>query len=310
MDNVLLVLLTYTAYVFIVVMYGKKAYRFATLPRHLRWDLYPVIHEPTYRYGGSYYEHPRWWKKPTHRSFLRSFLFVLKDTFYLGEYFQRNKSYWLVLFPWHLGFILIITFHILCFLAAVTMVLGFSVAFGSPDMLGRIFYYVILFSGVCSFILGTFGSVGMMVKRLSDRDLRGFASPMNYFSYLLTLVVFLSGIYAWRADPTFADYREFWTGVITFSPKGVQPASALHIVLFDMFLFYLPLTRSMHYITRFFAYFWVYWDDEPNVKGSERDKKIQELLDQPVTWAAGHIQSGKKWAELAMGMPADPQTNS
>ncbi len=304
MGTTLLVILTYVAYVYIVVMYGKKVYRFASLPVHLRWDLYPVVHEPKYKYGGSYYEDPQWWTKRRSKSVIRSFFYVLKDTFYLGEYFHKNRGYWFWLLPWHLGFILIITLHILCFLAALAMVLGLSVAAGSPHLAGRIFYYFILFSGLCSFVLGAFGSIGMFVKRVSDRDLREFASPMNYFSYLFTLTVFLSGLYAWYyVDPTFSEYREFWSGIIAFSPKHVEPGSAVHIVLFDLFLLYLPLTRSMHYISRFFAFFWVYWDDAPNVKGSETEKKLQALLDQPVSWSGPHIEPGKKWTDLASGMP-------
>jgi nitrate reductase gamma subunit len=306
MGNVLLVILTYTAYVFIVVMYGKKAYRFLTLPMHLRWDLYPVMREPAYRYGGSYYELPKWWNEVSNRpkNFLRCFLYVLKDTFYLGEYFNRNRSYWSVLLPWHLGFILIIALHVFCFLAAVAMVFGLDVAAGSPYAAGQAFYYLILVIGVSSFILGLVGSIGVLIKRLTDPDLRAFASPINYFGYVFTLIVFLSGLYALKSDPTFSGYREFWTGVITLSPKGVEPASALHIVLFDLFLLYLPLTRSMHYITRFFAFFKIYWDDEPNVRGSERERKIEALLGQPVTWSAPHINGGgKKWTDLASGMP-------
>ena len=86
--------------------------------------------------------------------------------------FRRNKSYWSVLLPWHLGFMLIIAFHILCFLAALAMVFGLSVTSGSPDAAGRILYYLILFSGASSFILGTVGSIGVLVKRLSDRPQR------------------------------------------------------------------------------------------------------------------------------------------
>lgn len=305
-ENAMLVVLTYAAYIFITVMYGKKVYRFVTMPPHLRWDLYPVQHEPQYKYGGSRYEDMQWWlKSRPKRSVFRCFVFLLKDTFYLGEYFHKSRSYWLVLFPWHVGFILIITFHILCFLAAVLMVLGVSVAGGSTNIVGMAFYYSILLCGVCSFTAGALGSIGMFIKRVSSKDFRDFASPINYFSYLFTLVVFVSGLYAWwYVDPTFSEYREFWTGVITFSPKHVDPASVVHIVLFDLFLFYLPLTRSMHYISRFFAFFWVYWDDEPNAKGGEREKKIQQLLDQPVGWSAPHIQTGKKWTDLASGMPS------
>jgi len=65
-------------------------------------------------------------------------------------------------------------------------------------------------------------------------------------------------------------------------------------------LLYLPFTRSMHYITRFFSFLWVHWDDKPNSKGSEIEKKVQKWLNQPVSWSGPHIQSGQKWTDLAL----------
>jgi len=195
---------------------------------------------------------------------------------------------------------LIITLHVLCFFAAVATLVGLSVSSESQTLFGRIFYYSILLTGVGSFVTGSFGSAGMIVKRLSSRELRAYASPINYFNYLFLLGVFLSGFYAWCfVDPTFSDYRQFWRGLITLTPQNVGLASALHIVLFGFLLFYLPFTRSMHYITRFFAFIWVRWDDRPNLRGSAIEKTVQEYLDRPVSWSAPHIQPGKRWVDLA-----------
>ena len=90
----------------------------------IRWDLYPVIHEEQYRYGGSYYEKQEWWTRPRPKKTGRSLWYALKDNFYMGEYYKRNPLYWLFLLPWHLGFIFIIMFHILCFFSAIAMVGG------------------------------------------------------------------------------------------------------------------------------------------------------------------------------------------
>jgi hypothetical protein len=37
----------------------------------------------------------------------------------------------------------------------------------------------------------------------------------------------------------------------------------------------------------------------PYVKGNEIERKMKEHLEQPVTWSAPHIQSGKRWREVA-----------
>jgi nitrate reductase gamma subunit len=181
------------------------------------------------------------------------------------------------------------------------MLLDVPVSDESTNILGKLIYYAILITGVTSFVAGSFGSVGMFVKRMADRDLRAYASPINYFNYLFLLAVFVSGLCAWYfTDPTFAGYREFWKGLITFNFKNMELMSAIHIILFSLLLIYLPFTRSMHYITRFFAFLWVNWDDDPNLKGSEIEKNAQKWLNQCVSWSAPHIQPGEKWKDLAL----------
>jgi nitrate reductase gamma subunit len=295
-----LAVLTYFAYVFIVVMYSLKAVKIARMPVHLRWELYPVIPEMETKSGISYYEDLKQWLKHRQKTLLRGILFLLKENFCLSEYFRRNRGYWLVLLPWHIGFILIVAFHILCFFSAVAIVAGVSVSAESASILGIILYFLVLLAGVVSFIVGAFGSVGLTIKRLGDKDLRAFSTPQNYFNYLFTLVVFLSGLYAWYfVDPTFSEYREYWKGLVTLNFVNVEPAAAIHIIIFDLFLIYLPFTRSVHYITKFFAYLWVKWDDRPNLRGSKIEGELKKWLNKPVSWSAPHIQPGRTWAEIA-----------
>ena len=298
--RIFLALLTYFAYIFIVVAYGRKIVKYLSLPTHLRWELYPVMHEERYSYGGSYFEHVDWVTKARKRNLLRSIIYLLKEYLVLGEYFSRHKSYWLALYPWHIGFILIITFHILCFVGAVAMVLGTPVSPTSTTWIGLTLYYLILLTGVISFITGLVGSIGMIIKRTIDYDLRSYASPQNFLTYLFCLVVFASGLYAWYfVDPTFDEYREFWKGLVTLTWIDVAPAAAAHILIFDLFLIYLPFTRSMHYITRIFAFFLIRWDDEPNFRGSRLETKLLKLLSQEITWSAPHLKGHKTWKEAA-----------
>ena len=296
--NVFLAVLTYFGYVFVTAMYTVKAVKFLHLPRHLRWELYPVMHEEKYRYGGSYFEDLNWIEEGRRKAWPRSILFLLKEYFTLGEYFRRRKGYWLALYPWHIGFILIICFHIFTFFAALAMVFGLPVSSDSPILAGKAFYYVVLLVGLVAFISGVLGSIGIMIKRIADYDLRAYATPQNYFTYLFCLAVFLSGLYAWAfVDPTLAEYRHFWVGLITAKPVAVAPGAALHIILFDLFLIYLPFTRSMHYITRIFAFILIRWDDEPNRRGSKLERELIKLFGEKPTWAAPHIKQGKTWGE-------------
>ncbi len=283
---------TYIAFIFVIAVYAVKVLKVARMPMHLRWELYPVPHEKGAKYGGSYLEEPEWWTKPQERNTLRSTIYMLKQYFLFNGYFFRNRRYWVSLYPWHIGFYLIVLFHALAFIGAL-----FIIATGN---VGTGLYYATLVVAVGSFITGCFGSIGLFIERLVNKGLRDYASPVNYFNYIFFLIVFLSGLVAWVFfDPTMHAYREFWRGLITLNYTSVEAATYAHVILFALFLIYLPFTRSTHYITNLLAYVGVFWGDKPNLRGSKIERQIGEQLEKPVHWSAPHIQSGKKWSDIA-----------
>ena len=292
--SLLLAAATLAGYFFIIAMYSLKIIKFLGLPTHLRSEIYPFIP------GGNSFIDPEYGIRPKSKDRLRKVFFLLKDYVLLGEYFNQDKKYWLALHPWHIGFICLITFHIFSLLGALGLVSGIPVAPGSPSAIGTAIYYTSLYLGVISFIAGLWGSIGILVMRVADRKLRDYATPLNFFTYLFLLAVFLSGLYSWYfVDPGFSEYRQFWRGLLTLRPISVEPATAIHILLFALFLMYLPFTRSLHYITRLFAFFLIRWDDEPNIRGGALEKKIRNLLDQRVSWRGPHIQTGASWSTIA-----------
>lgn len=292
---------TYVSYIFVIVAYTYKILKIARMPLHVRWELYPIPHEKGYKHGGSYLEESEWWTKPQEKNNLRSALHMLKQYFLFNGYFHKKRSYWVSLYPWHIGFYLIVLFHILTFFGALTMVtIGIDISSVSASGLGTGLYYLTLVVAVGSFILGSFGSIGMLIERLVNKELKEYAAPKNYFNYVFFLIVFLSGLVSWYFfDPTLSAYREFWSGLITLQYTSVEAATYTHIMLFSLFLIYLPFTRSTHYITIFFAFFGVLWGDKPNLRGSDIERGVQEMLDKPVHWSAPHIQSIKKWSDVA-----------
>lgn len=291
-------ILTYFAYIFIIAAYTVKIVKYLKLPVHLRWELYPVIHEETYHYGGSCFEKTNWWDKARKRRNLKGFLWLLRGYFTLDDYFKQNLFYWLGLYPWHIGFILIIIFHILCFLGGLLILSGISIGHDSVEITGRFFYYAILLTGVISFISGAIGSIIILINRVIDKNLKTYASPLQFFMYIFTLAVFLSGLYSWYyTDPNLEEYRQFWVGLLTLNFIGVGNATMVHIILFDLFLIYLPFTRSLHYITRFFAFFFIRWEDEPNIRGGELEKRLMQQLENRITWSGPHIMTEKTWKE-------------
>jgi nitrate reductase gamma subunit len=296
--QILLPIATYFGYIFIIVMYSAKLVKYLNLPMHLRSEVYPVIPGDQRSREKSYYENLDWWTKVRRRNNLRRIWFLISDYLALREYFRRDPGYWVVLYPWHIGFITIITFHILSFFGALFSVQGIPVTNESPSVVGKVMYYLCLSTGAISFTAGVFGSIGVFLKRLATKDLRDYATPQMYFTYLFLLAVFLSGLYAWRfVDPTFSEYRDFWRGLITLKWIDVGPASALHILLFDLLLIYLPFTRSLHYITRLFGFLLIRWDDEPNLRGSHTEQKISQMLNWKLSWGGPHIKHGSTWKE-------------
>jgi len=228
-------------------------------------------------------------------------IYMLKRYFLLDGYFGRNKRYWFALYPWHIGFYLIVMFHGIAFLGAFILATSdIAISGNSSNILGVLVYYGTIIIAVGSFTLGSIGSVGLLIQRLSDKGLKAFASPQNYFNYIFFLIMFLSGLvaYIWY-DPTFVAYREFWEGLITLNFTHVEAATYIHIILFSLFLIYLPFTRSTHYIIILLAYLGVLWNDKPNIRGGEMEKDIEAQLGRKVSWSAPHIQTGKIWSEVA-----------
>jgi nitrate reductase gamma subunit len=300
---------TYFGYLFIITMYSVKVAKYLRLPIHLRSEVYPVIPGDQLSREKTYYENLEWWTKPRQQNKLRRLWFLFSDYLLLAEYFRRDRGYWLVVYPWHIGFIFIITFHILSFFGALFEWFGVSVTPNSSFLFGIGLYYVSLATGVVSFVSGLFGSIGVFIKRLVRSDLRDYASPQTYFNYLFLLMVFLSGLLSWIfADPTFSKYRGFWKGLIVFKPIDVEAVVAVHILLFAFLLIYLPFTRSLHYITRLFGFLLIRWDDEPNLRGSLLEREVEEALQQKLNWRGPHIQSGSSWRDVASGK-ASPGRN-
>ena len=118
---VILFILVLASYLYIAGTYTYRAIKYARMPVHLRWELYPVPHEEG-RGGGSYLQELEWWKKPRRRSLIRDIIFIAKDYMFFIQYFRQNKGYWSVLYMWHIGFYLIVAFHGLVAIGALAMI--------------------------------------------------------------------------------------------------------------------------------------------------------------------------------------------
>jgi nitrate reductase gamma subunit len=295
-------LLMYAAYAIFFVGTGYAAYRLAKMPVHLRWDLYPIPHEKgRAHYGGSYFEEVNWWTKPAQVSVRSELTEMAKEIFFIQSMYHNNRPLWIFSFPFHLGLYMSVVFVLLIFFGAFLQLLGVPVSPDGGNVLGQAVYHVTTPFGLIGSVLVILGAVGLFLSRMTRRELRRTSVRGDYFNLALLIAVFVSGLIVWATEEhAFAEARGFIAGVISFKPTGpVSAGFATHMVLAAAFLIYLPFTHMTHFVGKYFTYHKVRWEDEPNIRGSDLEKKITEALGYQLTWSAPHIKTGGTWAEAA-----------
>ena len=67
----------------------------------------------------------------------------------------------------------------------------------------------------------------------------------------------------------------------------------------------------MHFVAKYFTYHEIRWNDEPMEQGSKMENEVKELLSQPVSWAAPHLDAdGKKnWVDIVTTVPQKEKVN-
>jgi nitrate reductase gamma subunit len=272
-----------------------RAIRIASAPIHLRWELYPVPHEKgRARYGGSHMEEPDWWTKEPEKDHLGELKVMIPEIIFLKGVWEHNRGLWIGSFPLHFGLYLLIGNMVIAIIAAIMTFAGFLAAL----------IIVLTWAGG---ILGLFGSVVMLYKRMFDPGLSKFASLSHYFNLIILGGIYLTAI-LWAAGA--ADYPaqlvSYYAAMMTGTPMADIAASGYwNIGVSVFFVFYLPFTHMTHFFTKYFTYHKVRWEDEPNLPGGKLQERINKQLNYPVSWSAPHIGAdGKKtWLMIATTNP-------
>lgn len=297
-----LYVVTYTCFLFFIGAFVAKAIKYSRMPIHLRWELYPVAHEVGHESGGSYLEGLDWRDKTPRRSLLGELKYMAREGLVFEKCYRNNRGLWYFTYPFHMGLFLLIIWLGLLLMGSFMMIAGVSLS-EPANTLARVVNYLTLVVGIPGFILGTFGCGGLLIKRLTDENLKPYTAPADYFNLSFILTILLSGLVSWLLfDQLFNSARELMKSVITFNPAvSINLAMFIGLILFSLFLLYVPFTHMMHGLAKYFTYHRVVWDDEPNLGGSSIEKKVKGLLQQPVDWSAPHIQRGKTWSEIVSG---------
>jgi nitrate reductase gamma subunit len=270
----------------------------AKLPVHLRWELSPVPHEKGKgRYGGSYLEEYEWWTKPREKSLVSELTYMFLEIVFLKGVWEHNRRLWWFSFPLHFGLYLLIGTAGLFVVGAILELAGV------PSSDWALFRTAVLVLAAPGYLLGAVGAAGLLVSRLSDSRFQATTTPASLFNLGLLLAMFASGGLALSVSDDFAAKTTTVVTALLTANSSVETSAvlAIHLVLVLVFLAYLPFSQMMHFVAKYFTYHEVRWDDEPSTPGGRLEKEVTELLKQPVTWSAPHLNADgeKNWVDLA-----------
>ncbi|MBT8380123.1 MAG: respiratory nitrate reductase subunit gamma [Ignavibacteria bacterium] len=303
---ILLYLFTYfSLFVFIVLVFSKII-KYSSAPVHVRWELYPVAHEKN-KYGGSYYEEPKWWKNEIKKSHIAEFWAMFEEIIFLKGVYIHNRKLWYFSFPFHLGLYLIVATFFLIVISVLFDLASLVVLNTDTLFVGILLNNVINIFGYGGLVLTCLGCIGLIFQRATDKKFKFYNSAMDftnlYFILILGVVVFITLV---NSNTGFIESKIFVKNLFTLNFAAINDVSfIIHVILLSLFFLYFPITRMMHLFAKYFTYHKVRWEDEPNVKGGKLEKKIKEALNFGVSWSAPHIQTGKTWAEVATTNPTE-----
>jgi nitrate reductase gamma subunit len=297
MIGIPLVIIAYVLLLLSVAVFLYKARKMAGLPPHLRWELAPIPHEKgKSHYGGSYLEEFEWWTKPREKSIVNEIVYMFKEIFFLKGVLEHNRKLWYFSFPFHIGLYLLGAMVIFMFITAALVSIGLS-------QLENITATLLSICAASGYIIGTLGTLGLLVSRLANPNLRNFNTGGTIFNLLFLLAVFTSGGFAFITSADFAVEMTRLAGALFTADLSLTLPStiSLHCILGLLFLAFLPFTRMIHFVAKYFTYHDVRWNDVPMPGNKPMEKQVKDLLSQKVSWAAPHVKAdGKKnWVDIA-----------
>ena len=278
--GVLVLFVFYGSILFFIIATALRVRRCMNAPIHLHWELYK---------GSSIYELTDWWAK-THSTFGPKLWSMLLDILFLREFYHRNRKLWYPLYVFHFGLYLLILWHVWLFIRSVTVEIEGASVFGWAW-------------GTFSTLLTFTGGIAILIMRIKDEELKVYYPPIHYVKWIFLLLTLVGGVIAvdihfHSSMPALLKYVREQVTFANFEHK-LHPSfgPALHIAFASVWLIYLPFSHVFQLFFRYYHY--LRWDDIPNTRGGVVENSVKKLLEQPVTWSAPHIQSGKRWREVA-----------
>ena len=276
------------AVVVFVLGTGLRLLKYARAPQHVRWELYPVAHEPRRAHGGSYLEEKDWWTKPRKTSLVGEVTAMGSEIFFLKGVWEFNRPVWWGSMPFHWGLYLMI-------IATVGFVAG------ALGVLPATLWAAVAVIGAVGGGLLAVGAAYLLVLRSTDRRLRPYTAPMDRLNLLLLAALgalSVATVVVAGGDAVVAAVASW----LRLKPVEVPPVLAAQMVVAAFFLLYMPYTRMIHFVSKYYTYHKVRWDDAPMEAGSPADRRLQEALAFGVSWSAEHV-GGPTWLDVATSPP-------
>ncbi|MCW9095332.1 MAG: respiratory nitrate reductase subunit gamma, partial [Ignavibacteriaceae bacterium] len=261
---IIIYLLTYFAILLFIVMVISKIFKYANTPVHVRWELYPVAHEPKRnKYGGSHYEEEEFWKHKAKKNHLAELWAMFEEIVFLKGVYLHNRKLWYFSFPFHLGLYLITTTFLLIVLSVILNLFSIINISDIQNTADYIFHYITVLFVYAGLILTFVGCIGLLFQRATDKKFKFYNTPMDYINLLFILVLVISiSITLIFSNSSLILSKEFVKNLITFNWVEINNGLfILNIILISMFLLYFPITRMMHLFAKYFTYHDVRWED-------------------------------------------------
>jgi len=289
-----------------IVASVARAVRYARNPIHLRWEVYPVPHEPRdrVRHGGSYFESSEWWRTPRRPSLLGDLKFMIPEMVLLRALRESNRPLWRRSFPFHAGLYLLAVAAGLLLVAAMALMTGVTSRTGTiAQWLGWLYTT----AGAAGLVLAVGGAIALLHRRLTDPALRVLTTPGDVFNLLFFVAAFgLSG-FGYLARPAGSPGAlAIVMGLLSWdSTRPVPPLLGCGLAAVALLVAYIPLTHMSHFIAKYFTYHRVRWDDAPLAGNRRTAAAMASYLAYRPTWAADHMKAGGAgtWADIVSSNP-------
>lgn len=272
-----------------------KILKYVRMPAHLRWELYPIPGNNKYNKPSSE-EYGDTKKKSFLRyAFLERMKYIAREILLFEKCYRNNRGLWILTYPFHIGLFLLLFWLILLFTVELATLIGMSPHTQTTFEVATTQFLIII--GTTGFILSSLGSIGLIIKRIIDPNLKQYTSSLHFCNLVLLSSITLSCISSWALfDRSFISARQTVSNLVTFSPMNdTNPLMILGLILFSIFLMYMPFSSMMHGIAKYFTYHGVLWDCAPISQNTILVNQVTGQKNYPLGWRARHIEVGKSW---------------